>query len=101
MMKVKTQPPFPPKGPSFTFKIEFFCIQACEIYSIGRQGRDRKIKVMKVKVKAQPDIALELWHFTNSQSVLGNYHLAFSLRIDGVLFLKCKLDTFNTIKCLS
>ena len=65
----------------------------------GTPGTDGKIKVMKVK--AEPDIALELWHFTNSQSVLGNYHLAFSLRIEGVLFLQSKLDTFNTIKCLS
>ena len=76
-------------------------MQVCGMYIMERQGRDGQKKVIKVKAKAQPDIAVELWHFANPQSVLGNYHLAFSLRIDGVLFLQSKLDTFNTIKCLS
>ena len=99
MMKVKTQPPLPPRDHPSLSKMDFYCMQVCEVFTMGRQGRHGKIKV--VKVKAQPDIALEIWHFASSQSVLGNYHLAFSLRIDGVPFLQSKLDTFNTIKCVS
>ena len=61
MMKVKTQPPFPPpEGPSFTFQIEFFCMKVCGTYIMKRQGRDGQKKVIKVKVKAQREIAVEL-----------------------------------------
>ena len=83
------------EGPSFTFQIEFFCMQVCGMYIMGRQGRDGQKTWLKWKWKRNQTLPL------NSQSVLGNYHLAFSLRIDGVLFLQSKLDTFNTIKCLS
>ena len=48
------------EGPSFTFQIEFFCMKVCGMYIMERQGRDGQKKVIKVKVQAQPDIAVEL-----------------------------------------
>ena len=48
------------EGPSFTFQIEFFCMKVCGTYIMKRQGRDGQKKVIKVKVKAQREIAVEL-----------------------------------------